>query len=131
MNKEQQELLDEAYENYITKTRIEFETWRERNPDALVDYGEDTKELFLKSIKDNKHWFSGEKNFSEKWRLQIEERELSLEERYDLVETDKHIQFVQWQSLGTDRIKEVLDKKNVPTRLITVTYNDKTIESYE
>jgi hypothetical protein len=54
-----------------------------------------------------------------------------LEERYDLIEKDKHTQFVKWESLGTDRIKEVLDKENIPTRLITVTYNDKIIESYE
>jgi hypothetical protein len=56
---------------------------------------------------------------------------LSLEERYDLIEKDKHTQFVNWQSLGTDRIKESLDNHNVPTKLITVTYKDKKIESYE
>jgi thymidylate synthase len=43
-------------------------------------------------------------------------RELSLEERYNLIEEDKHIQFVNWQSLGTDRVKVVLDENNVPTR---------------
>ena len=43
-------------------------------------------------------------------------RELSLEERYNLIEEDKHTQFVNWQSLGTDRVKEVLDKQNIPTR---------------
>jgi hypothetical protein len=69
--------------------------------------------------------------FSERWGLKIEERELSLEERYDLIEKDKHSQFVKWQSLGTNRIKEVLDEHNVPTKQITITYNDKTIESYE
>jgi hypothetical protein len=122
MNKEQQELLDEAYANYITKTRIEFETWRERNSDALVNYREDTKELFLKSIKDNKHWFSGEKNFSERWGLKIEERELSLEERNNYYTSNY---------LGLNETKEELDKMGIPTKLITVTYNNKTIESYE
>ena len=43
-------------------------------------------------------------------------RELTLEERYNLIEEDKHTQFVNWQSLGTDRVKEVLDKQNIPTR---------------
>ena len=43
-------------------------------------------------------------------------RELSLEERYNLIEEDKHIQFVNWQSLGTDRVNVVLDENNVPTR---------------
>ena len=39
-----------------------------------------------------------------------------MEERYNLIEEDKHTQFVNWQSLGTDRVKEVLDKQNIPTR---------------
>ena len=65
-----------------------------------------------------------------RWGLKIEERELSLEERYDLIEKDKYTQFVKWQDYGTDRIKEVLDEKNVPTKLITITYQGKTIESY-
>jgi hypothetical protein len=126
MNKEQQELLDEAYVNYITKKYIEFETWRERNSDALVNYREDTKELFLKSIKDNKHWFSGEKNFSDKWGLKIEERELSDKERVIL--------YTQKTNIDTSFfpvLRETLNFHNIPTKLITITYNDKTIESYE
>ena len=63
--------------------------------------------------------------------VNIDELELSLEERYDLLEKDKHTQFVKWESLGTDRIKEVLDKENIPTKLITITYNNEKIESYE
>jgi hypothetical protein len=133
MNKEQQELLDDAYVNYITKKHIEFESWRERNSDALVDYREDTKELFLKSIKDNKHWFSGEKNFSDKWGLTIEERELSLEERiriYALKEGQTYEEFVtNWNT--DEQWSEDLSDATIPTRLITITYNDKTIESYE
>ena len=61
---------------------------------------------------------------SKTWDLKIEERELSLEERYDLIEKDKHKQFVTWQSRGTNRIKEVIDEQGVPTKLITVTYKD-------
>jgi hypothetical protein len=133
MNKEQQELLDDAYVNYITKKHIEFETWRERNSDALVNYREDTKELFLKSIKDNKHWFSGEKNFSDKWGLKIEERELSLEERirmYALKEGQTYEEFVtNWNT--DEQWSEDLSDTAIPTKLITITYNNKTIENYE
>ena len=46
-----------------------------------------------------------------------------MEERYNLIEEDKHTQFVNWQSLGTDRVKEVLDEKNIPTRAISLMYN--------
>ena len=55
--------------------------------------------------------------------FQVYTRELSLEERYNLIEEDKHTQFVNWQSLGTDRIKEVLDEKNIPARAISLMYN--------
>ena len=55
--------------------------------------------------------------------FQVYTRELSLEERYDLIERDKHTQLVKWQSLGSDRIKEGLDKNNVPTRAISLMYN--------
>ncbi len=111
MNKEQQELLDDAYNDYCSSFS-----------DSIIE--PNTKELFIEKCKHNVE-------YSIRWGLKIEERELSLEERYDLVETDKHIQFVKCQSLGTDRIKEVLDEKNIPTKLITITYSDIKIESYE
>jgi hypothetical protein len=127
MNKEQQELLDEVYANYITKKRIEFDTWRERNSDALVNYREDTKELFLKSIKDNKHWFTGERNFSKNWGLKIEERELSPKERIELAGGKIQEKYPALIEMSL----RVCDERDIPTRLITVTYNNKTIESYE
>ena len=132
MNKEQ--IIDEAYENYITQTRIEFEKWRERNPDTLVDYREDTKELFLKSIKEDTHWFTGEKKFSEKWGLKIEERELSLEERGEWDSKKDNVRNTWGQTIQTFTPNEVrawLNEKNVPTKLITITYKDTIIESYE
>ena len=108
MNKEQ--IIDEVYNKYLTK---------------YMGYDDiPSKELFLFEIKNNPE-------FSDRWGLKIEERELSLEERYNLIEEDKHTQFVNWQSLGTDRVKEVLDELNIPTKLITLTYNNEKIESYE
>jgi hypothetical protein len=59
--------------------------------------------------------------FSEKWGLKIEERELTWDERHELAETKYQI----------DDVDDVLDKEGIPTKLITITYNDKTIESYE
>jgi hypothetical protein len=65
-------------------------------------------------------------------KLKIEERELSLEERY-------HIWFTNNYETGMERY---FDPNNIPkfddpyyeptpTKLITITYNDKTIEIYE
>ena len=127
MNKEQQELLDEVYKKYADSH------WTPpSNPkgkllsDQLFSVVpmEHSKENFINKCKTNTE-------FSKKWGLKIEERELSLEERYDLIEKDKHTQFVRWQSLGSDRIKEVLDELNIPRKIITIKYNDKLIESYE
>jgi hypothetical protein len=125
--------IDEVYENYITQTRIEFKKWCERNPDTLVDYREDTKELFLKSIKEDKHWFTGEKGFSEKWGLKIEERELSLEERTKILvsQSDNKRDFYDRNHKLIIEEKSVLDASNIPAKLITITYNNETIDIYE
>jgi thymidylate synthase len=62
--------------------------------------------------------------------FQVYTRELSLEERYNLIEKDKYTQFVKWQDLGTDRIKEVLDEKNVPTRAISLMWNQRSVDTF-
>jgi hypothetical protein len=120
MNKEQQELLDKAYQNYVNKTKfpggdtvpkIEF-----MYPDSTIL----TQEEFIDKCKTDTE-------FSERWGLKIEERELSLEERETLLlEIDN-----TFRTSTTQEIKLVLDEYNIPTKLITITYNDKTIESYE
>jgi hypothetical protein len=60
--------------------------------------------------------------FSEKWGLKIEERELSLEERRKLANYDSV--FVSPMTV------ESWDRNNIPTKLITTTKITK-IESYE
>ena len=125
-NEKMDQMIDEAYENYLKGGDIRWLKQEEVDTpvgkmNIPIPY---TKEEFITKCKTDSE-------FSERWGLKIEERELSLKERYDLVETDKHIQFVKCQSLGTDRIKEVLDEKNIPTKLITITYSDIKIESYE
>ena len=57
--------------------------------------------------------------FSEKWGLKIEERELSLDEELEYM-------------MGKVFSEEALTHQvNVPTKLITITYNDTKLESYE
>jgi thymidylate synthase len=62
--------------------------------------------------------------------FQVYTRELNIEERYNLIEEDKHSQFVNWQSLGTDRVKEVLDEKNIPTRAISLMWNQRSVDTF-
>jgi hypothetical protein len=65
MNNEQKELLDEAYENFEKQ--------------CIPGTGKKmSKEEFIEFIKTNNE-------FSNHWGLKIEERELSLEERYELM----------------------------------------------
>lgn len=133
MSKEQEELVDEVYNKYTNK---------------YVGYDDvPSKELFLFEIKNNPE-------FSERWGLIIEERELSLEERRELspnskttdIFKDLAIDFNPNVKMGcwndqmsledfSDDIKQEIhrsyNKENIPTKQITITYNDQTIESYE
>jgi hypothetical protein len=110
MNNEQQELLDEAYDKYTTK---------------YIGYDDvPSKELFLFEIKTNPE-------FSEKWGLKIEERELSLEERMDL-SREKRSYSWNWQNWSEEEMEWRMNHEwNIPTKLITLTYNNETVESYE
>jgi hypothetical protein len=90
MNKEQEELLDEAYEKWIKYS------WNSR-----IYPNQNDKDIFINRIKT-------ESNFSIHWGLKIEERELNDDEL---------------------NIFNLL--KQTFTKQITITYNDKSIESYE
>jgi hypothetical protein len=112
MNKEQQELLDEAYENYC----LSYKDGHEFYEDETVKRSY-TQEEFINKCKTDTE-------FSEKWKLKIEERELSLEERNNVYKK-------QWEPGASELSHDRFNSLNIPTRLITITYNDKTIESYE
>ena len=117
MSKEQQEILDERYLNYVR-------TIRKETVQPLLDSGWcvefcwPTKKSFIDQCKTDSE-------FSEKWGLKIEERELSLEER------KIHMSKYSNDRIHPDWDEKFLNEKNIPTKLITITYNDKTIESYE
>jgi hypothetical protein len=134
MNKEQQELLDEAYKNYKRITHKineknhygEYSKWGDAPLISGVQHL--TKDSFIQMIKINSE-------FSETWGLKIEEQELSLEER-SIIAKSNHYEVSQnikmFVRVDEDRtLHKNLDENNIPTRLITITYNDKTIESYE
>ena len=104
MNKEQ--IIDEVYLNY---SKNHFKIW-----EPGMDY--ESKESFLRKCKTDPE-------FSETWGLKIEEQELSLEERRKLAKYDS--EFVSPMTV------ESWDRNNIPTKLITLTYNNEKIESYE
>jgi hypothetical protein len=132
MNKEQQELLDDAYENFVKSV--------ENNRPAGYVRKVITKSDFIKESNFNK-------DFREYWGLKIEERELKKNsgwERYELLlkrisekelqekyKDDERATWIGFRKFTLINANYICDKENVPTKLITITYNDKKIESYE
>jgi hypothetical protein len=62
---------------------------------------------------------------------EINIKELSESERLNHAMNDLKIYRSIKDGEPVDTIEEHLTKYNIPTKLITITYNDKTIESYE
>jgi hypothetical protein len=126
MNKEQLELLNEAYGKYADSH------WTPpSNPkgkllsDQLFSVVpmEHSKESFINKCKTDKE-------FSEKWGLRIKERELTYLERYKLWFGNNYETGMEYnENTIPDFDNEYYEP--TPTKLITITYNNKKIESYE
>ena len=121
MNKEQ--IIDEAYENYLENC-LDIK-WMKEN--FFYDGSSNhhvyriIKESFIRKCKTDKE-------FSETCGLKIEERELNTQERNEWfqIHLNGNNPFMKsdWKDFE-------LDQQNIPTKLITITYNNETIESYE
>jgi hypothetical protein len=119
MNKEQQELLDGAYENYLKGGHIKWLNQMEVNTPAgkmniPIPY---TPKEFINKCKTDSE-------FSQRWGLKIDERELDMMERWKIADLTPNME-------EFDFANYMCDKYNVPTKLITITYNDKIVERYE
>ncbi len=118
IQKQQQELLELAYKNYQHKASKE----------DFLKYGVLRYDEFINKIKTDDE-------FSEKWGLKIEERELSIDERHQ-IHTDNvsklngRQMYVIYDGLESERVN-FYDEENIPTKLITITYNNQIVERYE
>ena len=137
MDKERyNQIVDEVYGKFIT-IAISFKEGYENgeilgsqqhidnmfsNPDELIIL---TKKQFVEKCKTNKE-------FSEDWGLKIEERELSLKERTEILKDQSDNKEYFYDNEGNLIIESewVLNKSNTPTKLITVTYNNETLLYY-
>ena len=133
MNKEQKELLVKAYENYckeywnlsFLQDKIEYGSSFYNHDTVDYTFEELTQEEFIDKCKTDTE-------LSERWGLKIEERELRLEERCEL--GYKYVDSFEWDMLmggGREGDEGNCNDYKIPTKAITITYNDKTIESYE
>jgi hypothetical protein len=114
------QIIDESYENYYNQViNLCY------NDHSVGITRPHTQEEFIDRIKT-------EKKFSEMWGLTIEEEELGLDERKQIM-IDKEIDYVtvnMFFNKTLDRPKQEMYEKTIPTKLITITYNNETIEVY-
>ena len=110
MNKEQ--IIDEAYKNYFLIKSLE------KGPFGISGLILPKEEFIDKCKTDSE--------FSERWGLKIEERELSFEERQNL-----YFKLNPEFRLVHENMNKQMDNFNTPTKQITITYKDTIIESYE
>jgi hypothetical protein len=117
-------IIDEVFKKYADSHWTPPE-----NPDGPLLSG---KLWSLKPIQHSKETFINEcktdKEFSERWGLKIEERELSHDERIILMNKKLGVTDTLPQYYNTE---DEMDKNNVPTKLITVTYNNEIIKIYD
>ena len=126
------QIIDDAYKNYRLKSNdidlpenLYNNLIDDLNKDAMFPIDNPSrmlsKEKFINKIKTDSE-------FSEKWGLKIEERELSKSELNILYNIRRGVGKVDTNySIGTVKSKD----PSIPTKLITITYNNETIESYE
>ena len=126
-NERYNQIIDEVFINYC-QTKIEKTSTGEIWISYAGHYGNISKEEFINKIKTDNE-------FSQKWGLKIEERELTDKERLNtLIQNEQRLIYEKVQSfknLKRKTIKDYLDEKNIPTRIITLTYNNETVITYE
>ena len=135
MNKEQQQIIDEVYNNYLNK--VKNYTTEDLFYNALSGVGDIIEGMLSPYTRDFRPYTREEfidkcktdPEFSERWGLKIEEKELSSQERKDLYDKTDYVKDI----FPTDENgwNKLFDGYKIPTKLITITYKDKTIESYE
>jgi hypothetical protein len=130
----QQELLDEVYKEYRKQMTLSVNNGYDINRDYFKSnengFTPYTQEEFINKCKTNTE-------FAKKWGLTIEERELSRNERSEYYYKHGNSEGIVEGSLDRPMFKPIdvahkwYNERNVPTKLITIKYNDQTIESYE
>jgi hypothetical protein len=127
MNKQRyNQIIDDAYKNFKNNFPM-----KKSNPpkDYINSKGQLlTKEEFIDKCKTDNE-------FSERWGLKIEERELILKERVDIFNLKMIKEGIRTQIATVDVNEEYwrsnLNEIDIPTKVITVTYNNETIEFHE
>ena len=124
------QIIDEVYENYLKHNDEVDNYWIKKNPEIKSRWKPYSQEEFINKCKTDSE-------FSEEWGLKIEERELNEKDRYELVRVNGLCPKYSFEIENGKPVPNKLsqsewyDKYNIPTKLITITYNNETLESYE
>jgi hypothetical protein len=125
------ELIDESYKNYCDA----YEKDNSLGTLLLVSRV-DGKSMYRKIDKDRFILLcTHDKAFSERWGLKIEKSDLSLWER-TLIARSNHYEISEniKMNLGIDEdhtLHKILDESGIPSKLITLTYQNEKLEFYE
>lgn len=124
-NEKMNQIIDEVYRNFNRETFI-------KNIDIPIIFASDDislRDRFVEKIKTDS-------DFSEKWGLKIEESELSFNERCEIQINQLDGMYSSAKDMfiksSINEVKlEMMNRNNIPTKLIKVTYNNETVEIYE
>jgi hypothetical protein len=120
-NEKYHQIIDEVYKNYVIE---DVRILPNMSNEKMTELGLGLSRVeFINKCKTDTELSKG---------LKIEERELSLEERSRYVKSN-HFE-VSLNTIGFDEdstLHKHLDELNIPTKLLTITYNSETIEFYE
>jgi hypothetical protein len=133
IDKQSIDLIGDAYKNFekqfgVVKEDIEsFILKRKMIEESLFP----DKNEFIRLIKTSN-------DFAKKWGVEVEVRELELGERQKILIEKGYSGLLHSNTKNYKSGKKILevirqtcDDVNIPTKSISLTYNDKTIESYE
>ena len=134
-NERYNQIIDEAWKKYLDETRFNSNPeWLEPVPVMDMKTGEVAWGARQYHRNDFINKCKTDKEFSERWGLKIEEREMSFRER-NTYAVDK-LNYLGLLDYGhsqndDDKILDFLNHNNVPTREISLTYNNETMKVYE
>jgi hypothetical protein len=122
MNKERyNQIIDEAYKNYLIE---DAKILPNMSKEKMTELGYRlTQEEFINICKTDTE-------FSERWGLKIVSRKLTNPERYKLWFSNNYQTGMEYNESNMPDFSDSYYEPT-PTKLITITYNNKIIESYE
>ena len=117
LDKQYNELIDEVYKKYSKQVIA-----NNLHLIPAIDLPQ-TKEEFINKIKTDDE-------FAKRWEVQVNRRELKKLERINIAIEKKLTHKTAHLTKDFD-YQKWCDENNIPTQLISLTYNNETIETYE